>query len=554
MHTPAAALAWELWRRHRLRLIAVAGFVLFFALVYPALCLLAGFNPGSPDALEEMVKRAGLLDNTGPTLQRIVQVLYLLFLACGPAVAMVLSLLIVTWMFTFTAFDPRTKDPMTFPARLFTLPVSTPFLFWWLFLGGMAAVVVLYCSWVYWVPQPHVEIFGVYQNCFGWMTLLALAQGIVWALAGWPNTRMLVLMALLFCFLGSPAQRELFESPFVLPPLFLLGLALARSGLQKMRHGQWQAWAWRWPLAGWAAGAEMRGPKHFASPAQAQLWFEWRRFARRLSFYVAGLVLVPLAIHLLVRWVAGWGPMEANTVAAYVVFLLFTPLALHFCFAVSPPQGDLAFVMNRPLSNGGMMMAALKAEAISTLFSWVAVLAGLCVLPLLGDSGAVDDVISNLRQYPAIIFLALILTWRMIAVSLGFTWSGKRWLTRVPVLLMASFFLGGMSLAARATGDDAFWNSFWRLVPGLLACLVAVKFLLAFLAFRVSFKRGLLAPSALRAYLGVWFLLTAALFIPATILFRDQPGFLSLSLGIILLIPLARIGFCPIALAWNRHA
>jgi hypothetical protein len=27
-----------------------------------------------------------------------------------------------------------------------------------------------------------------------------------------------------------------------------------------------------------------------------------------------------------------------------------------------------------------------------------------------------------------------------------------------------------------------------------------------------------------------------------------------LALGIILLVPLARIGFCPIALSWNRHA
>jgi hypothetical protein len=65
MNTPATALAWELWRRHRLRLIAIVGLVLAFALVYPALCTLAGFNPGSPDALEEMVKRAGLINNAG---------------------------------------------------------------------------------------------------------------------------------------------------------------------------------------------------------------------------------------------------------------------------------------------------------------------------------------------------------------------------------------------------------------------------------------------------------------------------------------------------------
>ena len=54
-------------------------------------------------------------------------------------------------MFTFTEIDQKAKDPMAFPARLFTLPVSTPFLFWWLLLAGLAAVIVLYASWVYFV-------------------------------------------------------------------------------------------------------------------------------------------------------------------------------------------------------------------------------------------------------------------------------------------------------------------------------------------------------------------------------------------------------------------
>jgi hypothetical protein len=221
---------------------------------------------------------------------------------------------------------------------------------------------------------------------------------------------------------------------------------------------------------------------------------------------------------------------------------------------VAPPQTDLPFVMNRPLSNGGMMMATLKAEGIGALFSWLVVLAALCAMPLLGFFQEVDQFSSALAQHRAIILLGvMILSWRLIAVSLGFTWSGKRWLARMPFWLMLMAYLGGVTLAMLAA-DDATWNSFWRLVPGLLVCLVVVKFLLAFLAFRLCLKRGLLAPSALQAWLAVWALLAATLFIPAAILFHDQPGFLPLSLGIILLTPLARIGFCPIALAWNRHA
>jgi ABC-type transport system involved in cytochrome c biogenesis ATPase subunit len=198
--------------------------------------------------------------------------------------------------------------------------------------------------------------------------------------------------------------------------------------------------------------------------------------------------------------------------------------------------------------------AALKAAGISALVSGVAVLAAMCAMPWLGVFQEVDQFSSALAQHRVIILLGLmILSWRLIAVSLGFTWSGQRWLAKMPVWLMLMYYLGGVTVAMLAA-DNATWDSFWRLVPGLLVCLVAVKFLLAFLAFRVSLKRGLLAPPALLAYLAVWALLATTLFIPAAILFHDQPGFLPLSLGIVFLTPLARIGFCPIALGWNRHA
>jgi hypothetical protein len=87
-----------------------------------------------------------------------------------------------------------------------------------------------------------------------------------------------------------------------------------------------------------------------------------------------------------------------------------------------------------------------------------------------------------------------------------------------------------------------------------LPFLLAAKFLLAFLAFRVSLKCRLLAPSALAAYLVVWTLLAAGLLAALLILTRPpRELILPLSLGIVLLVPLARIGFCPIALSRNRH-
>jgi hypothetical protein len=535
--------------------LAIVGLVLGFALVYPKLCALAGFDLASMDPLGEIAKMVPEQNHTGPSPLRIVQILYALFLACGPMVAMVVTLLCVTWMFTFIEMDPKTKA-ITFPARLFTLPVSTPFLFLWLLLGGMTAIAGLFDSWVYFVPLPHLDMFITYQTCFGWMTLLALAQGIVWSLDAWPITRALVVAAVFFCFLCAPARRDIFDSPMVLPSLFVLGVALARLGLQKMRHGQWQGWIWQWPWATWAARAELRGPKRFVSPAQAQLWFEWRRFARRLCFYAAGLAFVPLIILLPIRFVAGV-PLHDDDLGGLVACLMGIPLLLHFCFAISPAKTDLPFLMNRPLTNGQMMMATLKAATLSTVCSWALVFVALGAVPLLGDFHALVHDATSSPPGPTIIVVGLmLLTWRLIPLNLGFVLSGNRRLASAPVWMLLGLYLVGIILAVM-TQDEEFWNAFFSLLPSLLAGLLALKFLLALLAFRVSLKRRLIAPSALVSYLGIWVLLTVVLLtlfgITVAIYPLEKTAVLPLCLGIILLVPLARIGFCPIALSWNRH-
>jgi hypothetical protein len=143
----------------------------------------------------------------------------------------------------------------------------------------------------------------------------------------------------------------------------------------------------------------------------------------------------------------------------------------------------------------------------------------------------------------------MILSWRLIAVNLCFVWSGKRAFTILPVLLFVASYTIAFMLIPKASETG------WMYVLLLLECLIAVKFLLALLAFRIALQRGLLAPSAVVCYLVVWTLLAAALLIPATILFHDTQLLLPLLLaGMVLLIPMARIGFCPIALDWNRHA
>jgi hypothetical protein len=538
-------------------LIAIIGLLLGFALFYPKLCALAGFNPDTPDALDEFVRKFLPIANGGPNLVRICQFLVLLFLVGGPATAMLLSLLCVTWMFTFIEFNPNAKDPVTFPVRVFTLPVSTSFLYGRPLLGGVGAIIVLFESWIHLVRQPRLEIFGEYQDCLCWITLVVLAQGIVWALAGWPITRLLVLIGVLFFFLFSPAWGGIFESPFVLPTLFLLGAVLARISLQKMRHGQWQGWSWKWPLPAMFAPAELRGPKRFSSPAQAQLWFEWRRFARPLCLMTGAVAVVPMVTHLMVRVAVGGAPLQNDTLFAFTIILVVIPPLIHFLSSMSPDRTHQSFLMNRPMTDGVMTMTVLKAAAFSTAISWVAVLAVLSTMPLLGDFRAVERNVSVLPECRAAIVIGLIfLTWRIFAVNHCFARSGNRSLAGVPVLMFLALYAGLIIFSAVLHSD--YWQDtlsrFLPFIPGLLAGLVAMKLLLAFAGFRICLKRRLLAPSALAGYLAVWILLVAVLLTLALILpHPPKEWILPLSLGIVLLVPLARIAFCPIALAHSRH-
>jgi hypothetical protein len=205
-----------------------------------------------------------------------------------------------------------------------------------------------------------------------------------------------------------------------------------------------------------------------------------------------------------------------------------------------------------------MVMAMLKAAAVSAVLTWVAVGVALSFMPLLGDFHLAERNVSVFPGFSVAIVLGLIfLTWRMVAVNLCFVLAGNEWFAGAAVLLMVAACGAGANVISVLQQDQAHWSWFWRFLPKLLAFLVAVKFLPAFLVFRVALKRRLLAPSALLGYLAVWFWLVAGWLTALLLLSHLDKELilpvLPLSLAIVLLVPLARIGFCPIALAGDRH-
>ena len=201
-----------------------------------------------------------------------------------------------------------------------------------------------------------------------------------------------------------------------------------------------------------------------------------------------------------------------------------------------------------------MVMSMLKASAIGALLSWMVVLAALGVLTWLGDFHAVAQRVSPfLGGRVALVIGLIFLTWRGAVINLCFVLIGNRWANQAPVLLLMPGFFGFVAvfiLFQNGFQFDWLWNHFSELVAGLLA----LKFLLAFQGFHAALKRRLLAPSTVVGYLVVWILLVAAFLATLRLLISPDPAqVLPASLVIVLFVPLARIGFAPLALAWTRR-
>jgi hypothetical protein len=100
--------------------------------------------------------------------------------------------------------------------------------------------------------------------------------------------------------------------------------------------------------------------------------------------------------------------------------------------------------------------------------------------------------------------------------------------------------------------NAGFQQTLLQFLPDGLMLLVVAKFVLAQGAFRACLKRQLLTRPAVLKYLGVWTALAALLIVPTVAVYQARWA-ASLSLVIILLLPLARIGFSPLALGRGRH-
>ena len=461
----------------------------------------------------------------------------------------------------------------TYPARMFTLPVTTGALAGWPMLYGTSAMAMLWLATRMLAVWPsNVTVPWIWPGLLA-ASLLAWTQALTWMPYPFPGMRVIVAVL----WLGSIPAVALLALHYgtrepmmlaILGPHVPIAYLVARFAVARARRGGVPEWSGMVaPLARIADVVTRRGER-FPSPASAQMWFEWRQFGRSLPALVAILLPFELALLLL-------APVAKMSFVFYtLVGVLITPPFLAAFVAatvrtsnpaVSDPAGLSPFFATRPLSSAALIAAKLKATIVSTLVAWTLVLVAIpLALTLTNTWPAVLDRMNRTiavfgTTRTAVLVLLLVgglfaTTWKQLMQSLYIGLTGRELLIKANVFLTLAFVtaLGPvLQWIGETRGAVA---ALWDATPWILTVLVVVKMAAAvWIATRLHRSR-LLSDRTLIIGVACWCVTVLALD-ALFVWFVDMPSYPNylLALIAILAVPLARVSAAPLALDWNRH-
>jgi len=545
MRSPALAIAWEFRQRHRWGLLAVGGYLLVLAVFKFAI-----LEPGQPVSLDDAESFA-------------LAVVLPLTVAC-------LYFLVV---FSFGLSGDLAARPSLYPARMFTLPVTTTALAGWPMLYGSAAMAGLWLATrLLGVWPPHVDI------PWAWPTLLAAVllgwtQALTWMPYGLPGLRVIVTVLWLvvvdtIVLLALHVKASEAVMLAILSPQVPLAYLAARSAVARARRGDVPDWRGALARLGRIASVLPRRRTRFPSAARAQAWFEWRIHGRSLPVWV--VILLPFELALL--FVAG---ADVPSLVVYTLFgvLLTPPFMAAFSVPrvrqsnrqVSDGYGMAPFTATRPLASAALIAAKLRMSVWSTLATWLLV---VIAIPIgLTLSGTWPVVIERSRQLsdaigtPRAVVLGLLVvsgliasTWKQLVQSLYIGLSGREWLIRSSTCLTLAVLIFIEPIVQWIRASSYVRVALWNALPWMLAVLVVVKISAAAWVATRLYRSRLLSDRALVTGAAGWLVAVLALYGVLVWLVAGPliPRYF-LALLAILAIPLARLSAAPLALAWNRH-
>jgi hypothetical protein len=536
MHSPALALSWELWRRHRWGLAGVAALVASFALA---------------SAIAPLP----------------------VHLASANSLWLVLGLCYVIGVFAY-GFEGRLEAAESgFPVRLFVLPVRTRMLVGWPMLQGMATAVVLWLVWDRFVLRPS----GVATPAW-WPAMLAavvaISQTMVWLPFGLPWLRLPTTIGVLIVLVRAPLFLGLAGIEFtdvkdeerllialagsLIPAAFLV----AWSGVARARRGEDRDWLWAMHSVGPERTLPHRAP--FASSFDAQVWYEWRVRGSGFVILVACVLIAFLVLAVAIQHQLGWH--VADNLAFLMVPFLLAPFWGSWMSGESIRAGALtAFAATRPMTNTALVDAKFRAAGLAALAAWglaIAVAAGWLLWT--GGQGDLQRLWNELAirngnaktivGCASIVTGSILLTWRILVVGQWAGLTGRAW----PVAGQTLFFT---FVSLQVLYELALWNTDLErrervrsALPWIAGAAIALKIMVAAWAAQALVRRGEITSQMAVRTLLVWCAFAAALFtllvwlIPAELV----PPY-DLALGVTLLIPLSRLAIAPLALGWNRH-
>jgi hypothetical protein len=532
MQSPAAAITWQLFHRHRL------GFGLLFAY---ALLLVASRALASGMSVDG---RFNLL-----ILGALLPLGWFGFYFVG--------------VFSFGMDGDLMARQSMYPRRMFVLPASTPSLTFWPMFWGAASVSVLWLIFRFLAPLPPGLKLATVWPMAAMVATLMWIQTFSWLSYPLSGARIAITAAVLTVnnISGMFAlENGVGEGPMlaIYLPQIPFAAWLAWVAVRRARRGESFE-----RVAGESRSEGSPARRSFGSSRAAQRWLEWRSFGWSLPLMVA----IVLPFELLVLYVMREAPRAVYEIL--IGILLQTPfLALFVATSMSRSSAEesrTTFFFTRPVASAALVLSKFRVAFASTLLAVLIAISGVAAVAIPSEVGDLladtwrwtCEVVGVTRAVLLLVFLAaglVLTTWKMLLLSLAIVLTGREWLIKGSALA---------ALVAMTLLPPAYWwairreeviDAVWDSIPLVLAIIAVAKTLAGCWVAVLLDRRRLVDPGILPAAAALWAgAVLAAYFllrwvVPAILV----PGWV-LALMAIAFVPLVRIAAAPLAMDWNRH-
>lgn len=537
--SPALAIGWQLWRRHRLVAVAWIATLLALAAAAPVLLAIVPLESAILGSILPVIGLFGFFMNA--------------------------------LLFT----DETGNLASGYPRRMFALPVATRTLVTWPMLYGTVVVAVLWAAVAVLVYRPAGLGTPVLLPALGLAATMAWLQALSWAPLSPAWLRIVAAVAVVgslggtawgLVLLGTVAHAGL--AAFLAVTL-AAAYPLALAGVASDRRGN----AWRlWPEhLKFALGAPAARRRAFRSPAEAQLWYEWRCHGLGLPLFVAMLAVLSLVLAFTVERGSSRNPLPSLLIAMLSMPVIMAGSVGPAIARMAPvwlrQRGVVVFVAIRPMTSGQLSSAKFRMAMRSVLVTWaIALVAAGLMIALEGRLGVVAELWQAWHvRFPgwravAVVVLAVVLgpalTWKQLTDVFPIALSGRAWLETLAAFPLVVVVVVGLLAGTWFQGHPEHLAQFLTALPWLVAVALTLKGTVVAVSFRAALRRGLIAVPDLARAGALWLALAAcavalaALLLPAGMAPSTRGAAF---LGIAAFVPLARFALAPLALDWNRH-